>query len=839
MTATAVIQKIRPHLFAVFAFLAISSIYFMPQFQGKVLQSGDIVSYLGMSKEIRDFRDKTGERSLWTNAMFGGMPTYQIDSSQPSNLTQYLEKLSQLFIDRPTGYAFSAMLIFYLLMVLLGVNPWLSAIGAVVFGLNTNSLILMEAGHMTKVRVIAFFGMTTAGMLLAFRKKYLLGAVLFATGLAIELYANHIQMIYYLFLVFAIYGVIELLRHIQQKEMASFVKATLFLIAGAVIAVGSSTSKLWTTYEYAKDTMRGDPILVSDASEPKTSSNTKGLEWGYAMNWSNGFLDLFASFIPGVVGGSSSESVGKDSEIAKSLRQQGARIDDSIRLPLYWGSLPGTSGPAYFGAAMCFLFVLGLVLVKGPVKWWLGLGVLLTLLLSMGKHFEVFNKLLFDYFPLFNKFRTPNSVLAVTSFLVPVLGILAVSDILQKKVSKEEIRKALMISTGITGGIALFFAFIGPSFFDFSYNVDQSHSDAYYAEIYNLNIEKLKLDRQALMRNDALRTLFIVLVCGGLLWAFMLDKIKQNILVIGLAVVAVFDIWNVDKRYLNDESFVSKKQYESIYNPRPVDEEIMQDKDPNYRVFDLSAGMGNAFNSSRSSYFHKTIGGYHPAKLQRAQDLIDHHIGKGNQAVLDMLNMKYVITKDQRAQRNPGALGNAWFVSSIKNVASANEEIDALDGFNPAEEAVINQEFSSYVAGLNIQKNGSIQLTSYKPNHLTYQSNSTSEQLAVFSEMWYGPNKGWQAYIDGKPAEHIRANYALRAMRIPSGQHTIEFKFDPKTYRVGETITLIFSLIIFLSFFGYFGYAIYKKWNEPEAVNTPQTTPKKQAESTRSKRKGK
>lgn len=839
MTTTTVFQKIRPHLIAVITFLVICSVYFIPQFQGKVLQAGDIVSYLGMSKEIRDFKEKTGERSLWTNAMFGGMPTYQIDSSQPNNLMHYFEKAGQLFIDRPIGYSLSAMLIFYLLMVLLGVNPWLSMIGAVVFGLNTNSLILMEAGHMTKVRVIAFFGMTTAGMLLAFRKKYLLGGILFATGLGVELYANHVQMIYYLFLVFAIYGIIELIRHIQAKEMASFLKAVLVLVVGAMIAIGSSTSKLWTTYEYAKDTMRGDPILVSEASEPRSSSNTEGLEWGYAMNWSNGFLDLFASYIPGVVGGSSSESVGMDSESVKSLRRQGARINDSIRLPLYWGSLPGTSGPAYFGAAMCFLFVLGLFLVRGSLKWWLGLGVLLTLLLSMGKHFEFFNKLLFDYFPLFNKFRTPNSVLAITSFLVPILGIVAVSDIVKGKVTKEQIKKALMISFGITGGIALFFALIGPSFFDFSYNVDATHSDEFYAQNYGLEVDKLKLDRQSLMQSDGFRTFAIVALCAGLLFAFLKEKINQTILVAGLAVVAIFDIWNVDRRYLNEDSFVNKRQYEAIYTPRPVDEDIMQDKDPNYRVFDISGGMSNAFNSSKASYFHKTIGGYHPAKLQRAQDLIDHHISEGNQAVLDMLNMKYVIMPEEKAQRNPGALGNAWFVSTIKTVATPNEEIDALDGFNPAEEAVVNDEFSDYISGLNLQKNGTINLTDYKPNHLTYQSNTTSEQLAVFSEIWYGPNKGWQAYIDGNPAEHIRVNYALRAMKVPVGEYTIEFKFDPKTYRIGETITLIFSLIIMLSFFGYFGYEAYKALQQPDAPTNTQTTPQKPLKPTKSKGKDK
>lgn len=813
------IKKAVPHIIAVIAFLIINCIYFSPQLQGEKVRAGDTISSQGMSRELRVHEQNTGERTLWTNSMFGGMPTYQIAPSQPTNVVKYVEKASNLFLGRPIGYFFAMMIAFYVMMLLLGVNPWLSMIGAVAFSLSTNNVILFGAGHMTKIRVFSFFGIMTAGMLLAFRKKYLVGAILFALGLAVCLYANHVQMVYYLFMTYLLYGIIELVAHARRGALADFGKAAMYLVIAGVVAVGSNASNLFTTYEYSKDTMRGEPILKNESNgAPKSSSNTKGLEWGYAMQYSNGFVDLFSSYIPGVAGGGGGEPVGPNSAFVQDIKKRGGRPSGDMRAPLYWGAVGktvSTAGPVYFGAVMFFLFMLGLFTVNGSVKWWIGGGVLLTLLLSMGDNLEFFNRLFFDYFPMYNKFRTPNSIGAVTGFLVPILGVLAVSQLLKGKIDKAQAIRGLYISAGILVASCLFFALLGSSFFDFS-----AARDAGYESRYNYNLDALRADRASLMQSSAFRSLLLILAAAALIWAFLKDKIKQTILLAGLAVLTIGDLWQINKRYLGDENFVSKAQYDSFARPRKVDDAILKDPAPNFRVHDLAI---NTYNSSSTSYFHKTIGGYHPAKLQRYQDMIERHIQVEDQLlrqglstatnmsqvdsmlaktrVLNMLNMKYVIANpDGNPILNRNALGNAWFVNSYKMVGSANEEIDALRGLNAGAQAIIHNEFQDQVNGFNPQKNGSIELTSYAPNHLKYKSNATSEQLAVFSEIWYGPNKGWEAYIDGEAADHFRANYVLRAMRVPAGEHTIEFKFEPSTYYTGTKITLVFSLLILVGF---------------------------------------
>ena len=818
MNNSSIFQKALPHIVAIVSFLLISCVYFSPQLNGKVVQAGDTVSHKGMSKEIRDHEAKTGEKSLWTNAMFGGMPTYQISSSQPTNALKYVEKTSQLFFARPIGYFVAMMIGFYVTLILLGVNSWLSIIGAIAFSMTTNNLVLFGAGHMTKLRTFAYFGFIFAGIVLAFRKKYLLGGIIFALGLGVNLYANHVQMTYYLFLALGIYGIIEMVQHIKRGEANAFGKAVLYLGIGGILAVASSASGLWTTYEYSKDTMRGKPILTKEANARETSSNTEGLDWEYAMRYSNGWLDLASSFIPGVVGGGGGEPVGPNSAFANDIKKRGGNVRN-LRAPLYWGSVGkqvSTAGPVYFGAGIFFLFILGMFVVKGGIKWGIGAGVLLTMLLSLGDSFEGLNRLMFDYFPMYNKFRTPNSVLAITSFLVPLLGILAVSEIIQGKTSKKDLLKSLYLATGVMAGVCLFFALLGGSFFEFTNPL----RDGNYVSNYNMNLAAIKADRASLMQSDSLRSLAIILGTAGLLWAYITDKLKQPLLLAGIALITIGDLWGVGKRYLGADKFVAKRQYESYKNPRIADTEILKDKSLSYRVFDFTI---DTWNSSSSSYFHKTIGGYHPAKLQRYQDLIERHLQSESNAlrsglsnaksladispimarmpVMNMLNTKFFIANPEGAPiQNTNALGNAWFVDNFQIVNDANEEINKLRGLNTGSTAIVHQEFKDYLNGLNVQKNGSINLTSYAPNKLVYQSNATSEQLAVFSEVWYGPNKGWQASIDGTPVDYIRANYALRAMKIPAGQHTIEFKFDPKAYSIGKMITLVFSLVILAGF---------------------------------------
>lgn len=853
MNNSSILQKALPHIVAVVTFLVICCAYFSPQLNGKIVQAGDTISHKGMSREMVEYYNETGERTLWTNSMFGGMPTYQIGAVQPTNTLKYVEKTLRLNIPRPIGYFFAMMLGFYIAMILFGVNPWVSLIGAIAFSISTNNLVLFGAGHMTKLRTFAFFGFMFTGIVMAFRKKYLLGSILFALGFGVNLYANHIQMTYYLFMVFGIYGLIELVRHIQAGEMQSFGKAVLYLGIGGILAVGSSATSLWTTYEYQKDTMRGNPILVKEANSKETSSNTKGLDWTYAMQYSNGWIDLFSSFIPGVAGGGGAEPVSSNSAYAKQVKRSGGN-PKNLKLPLYWGAVGktvSTAGPVYFGAVMFFLFLLGMLIVKNPVKWGIGGGVILTMLLSLGDSLEFFNRIFFDYFPLYNKFRTPNSILAITAFLIPVLGTLAISEVISGKTKKEEIIKPLYITTGILGGICLFFAFMGGSFFDFTNPL----RDANYVSNYNMNLDLLKADRAALMQSDALRSLGIILASAALIWAFLTNKIKENILLIGLAVITIGDLWTVGKRYLNEDNFSNKRQFESYKNPRPVDTQILKDKDLHYRVHDFTI---NAFNSSSTSYFHNTIGGYHPAKLQRIQDLIERNItpedgglrrglSSGtttnlfeNTPAFNMLNTKYFIGNPEAGPiRNPNAMGNAWFVENFKMVDSPNAEIDGIKGLDVASTAIINNEFSSYVDGLNLSKNGSIKLTDYKPNHMTYQSNSTSEQLALFSEVWYGPNKGWQAYIDGNPVDHIRANYILRALKVPAGDHKIEFIFAPKSYSIGKIITLISSLIIVLAVLWLSYTTLMPLLNKQESQGESTLPKDKQLKKTTSKKKKK
>jgi len=816
--------RLKPHLISLVVILGVVCIYFLPQIQGKVIQAGDSVSYEGMAKEINDFKAETGEQSWWTNSMFGGMPAYQIMSSQPSNLLKYPYRLSQLFIDEPIGYFFTMAFVFYLLLLYLKVNPWLSIIGGLSFSLATGNMLLLEAGHFAKLRAIAFFPLIIIGMIAAYKKEYIKGGLIFGLGVGLNLLANHIQMTYYFFFGMFGLGLYFLYQTIKSKDWDTFLKATAVIFVAGLIGIGSSASKLWSTYEYSKDTMRGDPVLVSEngSASANSSSETKGLDWNYAMQWSNGLLDLASSVIPGVAGGSSGELVGKDSKLYQDLKRKGANLGNEFRSPMYHGSLGSTGGPFYLGAIICFLFILGAFVVKSKLKWWLIFTTLFLLLLSMGQNFSLLNKLLFDYFPLFNKFRTPNSVLTVAGFFLTILGVLSVSEILSGKVNKEDAIKGLKISLGITGGFCLFYAVLGPSVVDLAGPNDARLEQSGY------NLQALFEDRGNLMRSDSIRSLLLILAAGGLIWAILEKKIKEPIFLGALGILTIGDFWTVDKRYVNDGSFVNDRKYQSNFVPRAVDTQILKDPALHYRVLDLSI---NTFSSSSSSYFHNTIGGYHAAKLQRYSDIIDRYLSKGDQGVLGMLNTKYVIGQDQKLQSFP-AFGNAWFVDNVKNVSSANEEIAALKGLDLKRTAVVHQEFSEKITGIGANGGGSIELVDYKPNYLKYQASNVSQTaLAIFSEIWYGPNKGWEAYVDGQEVDIIRANYLLRGLKIPSGDHSIEFKFNPSSFYSGERISLICSLLLLGGFIFFFGK------EELNRQKSPKSQPAKEAKKS-TKKKG-
>ncbi|MGB4840031.1 MAG: YfhO family protein, partial [Saprospiraceae bacterium] len=790
-----------PYLLPLVIIFIVNLLYFLPHFEGKVPNQGDMVQAAGMAKEINTFSEKEDRSVLWTNSMFGGMPSFQIGGLRHNNYLSYTQRFFSFFLEpySPPSLIVTGMVSFYIMMLLLGINPWLSLIGALFFGFSTNNMILIDAGHPTKLYAICYSPLVIAGVLLSFRQKYILGSAIFGLGLGLNIASNHVQMTYYLGLCLAILVLVYFVQAIKRKHsLIPFCKSVAFLGIAAILAVGSSASSLWPTYEYSKDTMRGKPILAatSDTDDASSSSTKDGLAWDYAMQWSNGAKDLLASFIPKAVGGGSGEWLDGKSSLAKAVGQR-----QTFQAPTYWGDLPFTSGPIYFGAVACLLFIFGLFVIKGPTKWWLAGAVLMTILISMGKHFEFLNRLLFDYLPLMNKFRTPNSILSVTAVLIPIAGILGLSS-LTKEDDKSKFLKPLYYSIGILGGLAFIMILLGNSLFDFA-----SQGDEQYAQIKDALLDQ----RQEMLRSSSIRSLMFILFSGATIWLYIKNKISSTILLTFIGILGMIDLVSVDRDYFNKRNFVTPTVLKAENDPRPVDTQILQDKDPYYRVYDATI---NTFNSASSSYFHKTIGGYHAAKLQRYQDIIDRQISNNNQAVLNMLNTKYFIYNGQdgqpMTQMNPAALGNAWFVNEITVVDNPNAEIDSLNGFDPATKAIVHKEFAQYISGLSLNKNGKINLTKYSPDKLEYEYETEGQQLAVFSDIWYGPNKGWQAYIDGKPVDHIRADYLLRALKLPSGKHTVVFDFKPNSYYLGNKISAISSILL-LVLLGYSLWHIIRK----------------------------
>lgn len=803
----------RVHILALLLFMSISCIYYLPQLQGKVVNQSDVVSFNGMVQETSSFNKLNDEDVLWTNAMFGGMPTYQIGGYGTTNFVSKSLNLLKLFFADPIGVMIFGMISCYILCLTLGISPLIGIIVSIAFALGTNNIVLWEAGHTTKVNVIASSFLVIAGMVNVFQKNRLLfGSLIFSFGMALNLSLNHIQMTYYLVIGLIIYGFALFIDAIRSKEIASFLKQSAVLVLAGLIALGPSAGTMLPTYEYSKDTMRGDAILKTNSTQDsQSSSETDGLAWDYATQWSAGMMDLLNVIVPRSSGGSSAEKMSTKSATYIDLKNRGVNLGKDFRVPLYWGSMGSTSGIYYFGATIIFFLLVGAQVEKGPLKYGLSGAIVLTMIIALGRNFELFNKFLFDYLPLFNKFRSPSSVLGITSIFVITLSALGLNQVLRQE-KGESLLKALKVSLLVSGLVCLFLALLGPSLFSFENSSDSRLVQAGY------NIDAIMSDRHSALRSDAFRSLFFILIAFGLSWSLLKNKISITIFSIALGVLVIFDLWPIANRYLSHSDFVRRNKVESTYQPRAADLQIFalenrpykagisendSEFEPfikgrgNYRVLDLSE---NTFNSSRTSFFHNTIGGYSPAKLQRYQDIIDRCISKGNQKVLNMLNMKYLIQQDGQLQINNAALGNAWYVDKLIPVNTPMEEIDALNSFSPDTEAVIiDKEFPGYLSGFSFSKNGAIVLEDYNPMKMTYSSRSDSEQFAVFSEIWYGPDKGWNAYIDGVRGDHVRVNYLLRGMRIPAGSHSIEFRFEPKSAYWGGMITFITSLLLILA----------------------------------------
>jgi len=811
------LKKLLPYVAAIIIFLIVTFAYLSPLLEGKSLRQSDTMSWSGAAKEIMDFRKAhNGEEPLWTNSMFGGMPAYMISLLTPSNnIIAFFGSAMTLFsLPTPANMIFLYFLGFFILLIVLKVDPWLSIIGALAFGFSTYFFIILEAGHNTKALAIGYMAPVFAGIILAMRGKYLWGAILTALFLALEIKMNHIQMTYYLMILVLIYVISEFIEQLKNKKILNFIKASSALIFAAVLALSINTTNLWTSYEYSKETIRGKSELTSNSDV-----KTKGLDMDYATQWSYGIDETFTLLIPDFKGGSSSGKLGENSETFNVLKQNGVPNIKQItaQMPLYWGSQPFTSGPVYAGAIFIFLFILGIFIVKGPLKWTLLIATILSIMLAWGKNFMPLTQFFFDYFPMYSKFRAVASILVIAELTIPLLGILALNNIFNKKSDKSEILKWGKISLYITAGLCLFFALFGSSYFDF-----KSIQDAqlpYPEWLMNAIIA----DRKSNFTMDAWRSLLFIVLAAGIIWAFVENKIKSVYFFIIMIILVLIDMVPVNKRYFDNSNFTNKRNVENPFQASAEDMLILEDKDPNYRVFNVTV---NPFNDASTSYFHKSVGGYHGAKLRRYQDLIEHHISKNNMKVLNMLNTRYFIApdanKNPQVQRNIAALGNAWFVENYKLVENPDSEINALNNFDPANTAIIDKKFTDYVKDL---KNGrdslsNIKLTNYLPNHLTYNSNTKKDELAVFSEIYY--DKGWNAYIDGKETPYIRVNYVLRAMKIPEGNHKIEFRFEPKSYYTGEKIGYAGSVILLLMLMGMCGKEIFSfvsKNKKTEVIN--------------------
>jgi tetratricopeptide (TPR) repeat protein len=794
-------------LTAILIFIAISAVFFWPYLEGKRIYQSDIVQYLGMTQEISKFEAEIGRKPLWTNAMFGGMPAFQISTPHKGNYLSELNQIWQLGRENPVGLLFIGMSSFYLLLLILRVDYRLAIIGGVVFGLATNNLILYEAGHISKLRALSYLPLLTSGLVLGYRGRYWWGFFLFSIGFGLNLLANHVQMTYYFFLTLPLFMGVVLFKAIRDKAVKNFMKASGILLAGLVLALGSAVSSLWSTYEYSTETIRGNSILSPPGDELVDStvlvSQSNGLDWQNAMQWSNGMIDILACVIPGAAGGSSNAMLFEESALYQELASQGVNQPGTIRAPLYWGPLPFTNGPFYMGMGVFFFFILGLFIVKGPLKWWLGAGTVLLVLLSMGKNISIFNEFVFNNVPLYNKFRAPNSVLSLLSFMTSLLGFLAMHKILTHE--QRHSFWSLIKKTGFRLlGLSLALAFLGPYLFSFS-----SPLDPHY-EAQGLNIDMLIHDRKYLFRLDCLRGFLLIGILLLVLWSFIRGRINLIAAILGIGFLIIADFWTIGRRFIDYDSFQEAKKYERTFEPREVDLQIMNDPDPNFRVLDWTA---NPFNTSATSYFHKSLGGYHAAKLRRYQDVIDRYLIRGDRGVINMLNTKYMIQTGDDGRpavwNNQEALGNAWSVDSILFVEDANQELDALDQINPANTAIVHKEYRGYLKDLDSDDSGSVDLMRYIPDHLTYSTNSAREMLAVFSEIWYGPDKGWEVFIDGKPVNHIRVNYLLRGLRIPAGEHTIEFIFKPRSFYTGRIVSRISSSLILYGFIWFLGMTYF------------------------------
>lgn len=807
-------------IIAIIAFAAITLIYFSPILECKRIKQHDIEMYKGMSQEINEFRKETGEQSLWSNSMFGGMPAWNIGVQQNSNLMTYVQKIIGVGFPSPIMSVFISMLGFFILLLVLECKVWISFIGALAYGFTSYLFIVMGAGHNSKAVAMAYMAPVIAGIIMTYKGKYLWGAVLTAIALALEIRAGHIQITYYLFMIVLIFVIAEFIETIRNKKYTEFFKASGILVCAAILAILTSTTTLYANYEFGKETMRGKPVLTEN-----TGNQTRGLDRDYVTQWSYGIGETWSLMIPNVKGGASAY-IGNDNP---ALQEADPRFRSMIaQNNAYWGDQPGTSGPVYVGAIVCFLFVLGLFVVKGKIKWVLLAATILSILLSWGKNFMGFTDFFLDYFPMYNKFRAVSMTLVIAEVCMPILAFLALAEIIKNPEILKKNMYYLYVSLGLTAGFCLLFYIAPQFFFNFLSKAEASQfaqmASGKDGAVYQMFAQELEKVRIAIFQKDALRSFFFIAIAALVILLNIKSKLKNNALFAMLAALVIIDMFPINKRYLNNDNFIDSRRFEKPFVMSEIDKQILQDNSLNYRVMDITK---NTFNDASTSYFHKSIGGYHGAKLRRYQDIINHYLGGANVGgngfwnVLNMMNTKYLIypNNDNRplVMTNDEAFGNAWIVSDIKWVATPNEEIDAIEKTDVRNTAIINDEFREIIGDFKPSfSSGTIKLDSYKPNELIYSFNSTKDEMVMFSEVW--TSKGWTLWIDGKESPLVRADYFLRAAVIPAGNHEIMMRYEPKIWKVGNTIQFVSSLILILGLIGAI-VLTYKKSEDSKSVD--------------------
>lgn len=809
-------KKLLPDLIAILAFVLLSFAYFFPaDIENRILFQHDTAAGAGAGQEVKEYYEQTGERSRWTNSLFGGMPMYQIAPSYDSTKSlQWVQKAYQLFLPDYVCLTFMLMLGFYILLRVFGIPVWLAGLGGIMWAFSSYFFILISAGHIWKFITLAYVPPTIAGIVLAYRGKLLWGGILTALFVALQITSNHVQMSYYFFFVILFFVGAYFEKAWRTKTLPQFFKASAVLIVAALVGIAANVSNLYHTYAYSKETMRGKSELVQTGDAAKQTSS--GLDRDYITQWSYGIDETLTLLVPNFKGGASAALSQSETAMSKANPMYSSLYGS---LTQYFGTQPMTSGPVYVGAFVLFLFVLGCFIVKGPLKWALIGATFFSIVLSWGKNFMPLTDFFIDYVPLYNKFRAVSSILVIAEFTIPLLAIFALKRLLEEPEILKQEKKPLGISLLLTAGIALLLA-VAPGSIGSGYvpaQEAQMLQNAVNQQMIPANelsgiLANLGEMRAELVSSDALRSFIIIGIGCSLLWLYASGKLRSSLTIAGITILCLADMWGVNKRYLNDAQFVPHSIRTETFTKTNTDELILQDTSLDYRVLNFAT---STFDDNNTSYWHKSVGGYHPAKLRRYQEMIEHHISPEMQAaykaiataggemdsvdankfrILNMLNTKYFIfPAGQQRQTvpilNPHAYGNAWFVNKVQYVNNANEEIDALDSIIPTETAVVDARFKDVLKGTTESYKdslSSIHLTSYAPNRLTYETNNAQDGIAIFSEIYY-PD-GWHVTIDGQPAELARADYILRTMYVPAGQHTIEMRFDPTSLHVTEGI---------------------------------------------------